>query len=273
MTMSGFRVAPRIGQLDRLKRICGYLSKMKHGFVRVRTAEPDYSDLPHQSFDWAHTVYGNVTEQMPRDAPEPLGKRIILTSYVDANLYHDHVTGRSVTGVLHFLNQTPIEWFAKKQPTVETATYGSEFVAAKTAVQQLLGMRYTLRYLGVPIDTPTYLFGDNGSVVTSGSLPDSPLRKRHHALAYHYTREAIASGAVAFHHMMGDFNPADILSKHWGYQQVWPTLQAMLFWKGNPSELLLKNSTPDQRKGSDKCSISTEDIPDPKSRDSGTGTH
>jgi hypothetical protein len=269
MTMSGFRVAPRVGHLERLKRVCGYLAKMKHGFIRVRTDEPDYSDLPHQDFDWSHTVYGNVKEQMPRDAPEPLGKRIILTSYVDANLYHDHVTGRSVTGVLHFLNQTPIEWFTKKQPTVETATHGSEFVAAKTAVQQLLGMRYTLRYLGVPIDTPTYLFGDNGSVVTSGSLPDSPLRKRHHALSYHCTRESIASGAVKFHHLTGDSNPADILSKHWGYQQVWPTLQAMLFWRGNPSELLLKNDPPSQGKGSDKCSISTEDIPDPKSQDTG----
>ena len=51
MTMSGFRVAPRVGHLDRLKRICGYLSKMKHGFIRVRTDEPDYSDLPEQEFD------------------------------------------------------------------------------------------------------------------------------------------------------------------------------------------------------------------------------
>ena len=61
-----------------------------------------------------------------------------MTSYVDANLYHDMLTGRSVTAVLHFLNQTPVEWFSKKQPTVETATYGSEFVAAKTSVQQIM---------------------------------------------------------------------------------------------------------------------------------------
>ena len=51
---------------------------------------------------------------------------------------HDMLTGRSVTGILHFVNQTPFEWYAKKQSTVETATYGSEMVAARTAVKQLI---------------------------------------------------------------------------------------------------------------------------------------
>ena len=69
----------------------------------------------------------------PKDIPKPLGKRVITTTFLDANLLHDIVTGKLVTAVLHFLNATPTDWFSKRQPTVETATYGSEFVAAKTA--------------------------------------------------------------------------------------------------------------------------------------------
>jgi hypothetical protein len=150
------------------------------------------------------------------------------------------LSGRSVTGVLHFLNQTPIDWFSKKQATVETATYGSEFVAARTAVQQILGLRTTLRYLGVQIKDATRLFGDNGSVVKGGSIPHSLLKMRHHGLSYHLTREAVASKAVDFRFIPGHLNPADILSKHWGYQQVWASaLRPILFWKGNPAELLL----------------------------------
>ena len=182
MTMSGYRVAPRMGHLERLKRIVGYLEKMKAGFIRIRTGEPDLSDLPPAKHDWSHTVYGNVTEVTPDDAPIPLGKPVVTVSYVDANLYHDWTTGRAVTGVLHFVNQTPIEWFCKKQATVETATYGSEFVAAKQATEQIMGLRTTLRYLGVPIKSSSRLFGDNGSVVTNASTPHSPLKKRHHAL-------------------------------------------------------------------------------------------
>ena len=132
-----------------------------------------------------------------------------------------------------------MEWFSKKQATVETATYGSEFVAAKTAAQQAMGLRSSLRYLGVHVKGATHLFGDNGSVVTNASLPHSPLRKRHHALSYHYTREAIASGAIDFQFLPGHLNPADILSKHWGYQQVWASaLRPLLFWKGNTENLL-----------------------------------
>ena len=208
------------------------------------------SDLPSQVHDWSHSVYGEVHEELPPDAPEPLGKWVTPSGYKDANLHHDWVTGRAVTGILHFVNQTPIDWFAKKQPTVETATYGSEFVSAKTAVQQIVGLRIMLRYLGVPIRGPTRLFGDNGSVVTSATIPHSPLKKRHHALSYHYTREAVAAQIVDMHHIPGKLNPSDILSKHWGYSQVWPILRAVLFWQGDTAKLLdeEQNKTNDQPK-------------------------
>ena len=49
---------------------------------------------------------------------------------------------------------------------MEAATYGSEFVAAKTATEQIMDLRYTLRYLGVPIKSKSNMFGDNRSVVT-----------------------------------------------------------------------------------------------------------
>jgi hypothetical protein len=190
-----------------------------------------------------------VKEEIARDAPLPRGKPVVMTSYVDANLYHDMLTGRSVTAIIHFFNQTPIEWFTKKQPTVETATYGSEFVAAKTAVQQIMGLRVYLRYLGVRVKGASMLFGDNGSVVTGGSVPHSPLKKRHHALSYHYTREAVASKAVNFQFIPGHLNPADILSKHWGYQQVWASaLRPILFWKGDTATLLTDAEQPTPRK-------------------------
>ena len=238
MTMSSFRVAPRAGHLARLQRICGYLVKMKNGYIRIRTDKPDFSDMPPKDYDWSHTVYGKVTEAIPSDAPPPLGKSVVTTSCVDANLYHDWVTGRAVTGILHFINKTPFEWFAKKQATVEAATYGSEFVAARQAAEQIVGIRTTLRYLGVAVDGPSRLFGDNDSVVTSSSVPHSPLKKRHHALSYHFTREAIAAGVLDFQHIPGALNSADILSKHWGYSQIWPTLRPVLFWMGDTADLL-----------------------------------
>ena len=73
--------------------------------------------------------------------PEPLGKGLVTTTTMDANLNHYLVTGKSLTGCLHFVNTTPVDWYSKKQATVETATYGSEFVAAKTATEQIMAAR------------------------------------------------------------------------------------------------------------------------------------
>ena len=109
MTMSSFRACPRVGHLERLKRMYGYLSKMKHATIRMRVSEPDYSDIPDAHYEWLHTVYGNVTELIPEDAPELLGKIVILTTYVDASLYHDMLTGQSVTGIIHLINQTSFD--------------------------------------------------------------------------------------------------------------------------------------------------------------------
>ena len=83
-------------------------------------------------------IYGNVLEEIPKDAPEPPGKSVTTTSFLDANLLHDLITGRSVPAVLHFFNLTPGHLYSKRQATVENATYGSEFVAAKTATEQII---------------------------------------------------------------------------------------------------------------------------------------
>ena len=234
MTLSGFRVAPRIGHLEHAKCVYGYLYKFRGSTNTIDTEEPDFTDLPKSDDEWAYSVYGNVRELIPNDAPKPLGKRVTTVTYVDANLYHDVVTGRSVTGILHLLNKFPIDWYSKKQATVETATYGSEFVAARIATDQIVDMRTSLRYLGVPIYEKSYLFGDNRSVVDSSTVPDSKLHKRHQALSWHRVREAIASGMLEFHHIPGNLNPADMLSKHWGFQQIKDILKWLLL-RARPS--------------------------------------
>jgi hypothetical protein len=233
MTMSSFRAAPREGHMNRMKRIVGYLLKTRAAVVRVRVGRPDFSDLPEKSHKWETSIYAGAKELVPDDAPEPLGKSVRCTSYVDANLFHDLLSGKSVTGVLHFFNQTPVDWYSKKQSTVETATYGSEFVAAKTAAEQIIANRLALRYMGIPVLESSILFGDNQSVVDSATVPHSKLNKRHMALSYHKVREIIASKAMRFEWIASGENPADILSKHWGYQQVSAQIQALLFRPSN----------------------------------------
>jgi hypothetical protein len=215
---------------------------MRHAAIRIRTDEPDYSDIPVFTYDWAKSIYGDVKECKPHDAPKPLGKYVTWTHYVDANLMHDIMTGRSVTGILHLINKTPIDWFSKKQATVETATYGSEFCAARTCVEQIIELRTTMYYLGVPVRDMSYMFGDNKSVVDSSTQIHAKLHKRHNMLSFHRVREAIAAGMINFIFINGEINPADILSKHWGYAQIWPLLRPLLFWYGETDEDIIQDN-------------------------------
>ena len=129
---------------------------------------------------------------------------------------------------------------------METATYGSEFVAARIAVDQIVDLRYTLMYLGVPISSKSFMFGDNKTVITSSTTPNSLLSKRHHISAYHRVSEAIALKYLMFIWKFGKTNPEDILSKHWEFPQIWPLLKPLLFWRGETAKIK------QQPNGSDK---------------------
>jgi hypothetical protein len=232
MTLSSFRMQPRRGHLDRMKRVYGYLSGMRHSAIRVRTELPDLSDHQPIQYDWSKTAYADSREQLPDNAPPPRGKPVQMMTYADSNLYHDALSGKSVSGILHYYNKTPIDWYAKKQYTVETATFGSEASCARTACDQIRANKLTLLYLGVPLHGTPILAGDNESVVNGTSRPHGKLHQRHHMLSFHSVREAIPTGAISYTFCPGERNPADILTKHWGYSQVWPLLRAILFYQG-----------------------------------------
>ena len=114
-----------------------------------------------------------------------MGKPVITTTFLDANLWHDAITGRSVTATVQFVNTTQPNLYSKRQATSENATCGSDFVAARTATEQIIELRQTLRYLGVLIMSKVFMYGDNKSVVTSSTIPHSLLNKRHNMLSYH----------------------------------------------------------------------------------------
>jgi len=99
------------------------------------------------------------------------------------------------------------------------------------------------------------MFGDNESVVNGSTIPHSKLNKRHtNALAYHKTRELIASKTLRYVHMDGDKNPADILSKHWAHSKIWNTLRPFMFWNGDTDKLAAEpEETPENegKKGND----------------------
>jgi hypothetical protein len=73
--------------------------------------------------------------------------------------------------VLIYLNRSPTQWYSKKQNSVETSTFGSEFSALRTAVELTEAMRYKLQMMGIPLDGPAHFRVDNMSVVYNTQSP------------------------------------------------------------------------------------------------------
>ena len=217
---------------------CGYLRKIDDAAIRFRTLIPNnemhyqmHYQMPDHS--WLYTVYGQGCEEKDAMDDMPKGNWVRTTSFVDANLQHCKVTGKSATGILlHVVNQTPVDWFSKRQGTVETSTYASEFVAARIATEHIIDLRITLQSMGVPLDGPSWMLGDNESVVNSSTIPQSVMAKRHTALSYHRVRAAISTGIMFFCHVSGKENPADIMTKFVPYSVFWPLIRPILFWRG-----------------------------------------
>jgi hypothetical protein len=111
------------------------------------------------------------------------------------------------------MNRAPILWFSKRQNTVETSTFGSEFVALRIATELIQGLRYKLRMMGVPLDGPANVFCDNQAVVLNASLPESTLKKKHVAICYHRIREACAMDMIRIAKEGTKTNLADLLTK------------------------------------------------------------
>ena len=147
------------------------------------------------------------------ERPMAKGPKVRITVYKDADHAHGVVTRRSVTGILLFVNNTPVRWISKRQKTVETSTYGSELVAGKMATELIMEYCCSLIMMGVEPDGPALMLGDNNSVVLNCTMPHSVLKKKHNACSHHRIREAVAAGIIKFAHIPSTMNCADILTK------------------------------------------------------------
>jgi len=157
--------------------------------------------------------YRDAVEAIPPNAPKPRGKEVDLRMMVDSDHAGDKITRRSRSGYMIFVNMALVQWLSQKQSTVESAVFGAEFVAMKQGVECLRGLRYKLRMMGVPISGPSYIYGDNMSVIHNTQRPESTLKKKSNSICYHLVRESVAMGESLTSHISTHDNLSDILTK------------------------------------------------------------
>ena len=184
--------------------------------------------------DWSE-FYPDAEEKLPPDMPEPRGKSVVTTCFVDADHAGCKATRRSHSGIIIFVNRAPILWYSKRQTTVETSTFGSEIVAMRIAIELVEGLRYKLRMMGIKIEAPTTVLCDNESAVKNTSRPESPIKKKHNSIAYHKAREAVAAGTIRIIKEDTATNVADLLTKLFNGEQL-KRLTSLCMWRDGKFE-------------------------------------
>ena len=112
-----------------------------------------------------------------------------------------------------FINMAMINWQTKKQATVQGAVFGSECVAMKQGIEALRGIIFKLQIMGVKIDGPTYVYGDNMSVIHNKSKPELVFKKKSNSICYNFVREAVAMRKCLTTHVTTARNWADLLAE------------------------------------------------------------
>ena len=233
--LSSFLAAPRKGHVSQALHIFQYLEKHKNSWLAMDPEKLDieWNGAPEQSPNMRRNmmikIYRDAKEDIPANSPEPLGKSVQINAYSDADHAGNKVTRRSQTGILIYVNMAPISWFSKKQNTVESSTFGSEFIALRITIEKVKSLRYKLRMMGLKLDGPANIFVDNESVVNSSMRPESVLKKKHVSIAYHLARESFAASIVNIFGVRSEDNLSDAFTKVLPYSKRKNIFDA-IFW-------------------------------------------
>ncbi len=128
--MSQHQALPRCGHLEALYHFFAFLEKHENG-ARI-VFDPKTHGINERVFNsnanW-RDFYGDVCKELPPNMTESKGKVVNVSCFVDANHAGNVIIRRSHSAILIDVQNEPIIWFLKRQNTVESSSFGSEFDA------------------------------------------------------------------------------------------------------------------------------------------------
>ena len=109
--------------------------------------------------------------------------------YAYRNHAGNYVTLCSRSVLVVFLNNVSIYWSLKNQTSYENSMSVSDLVEMNQACKYVSGIWYKLIIMGIPVEDPTYVCGDNQSVLANTTMPKSTIKKKSNVIVFHFVRE------------------------------------------------------------------------------------
>ena len=111
--MASYCMMPRKGHLEQIFHMFAYLKT--HHNSRI-VLDPTYPNIDPNQFLKKNRkqFYGDLVDEVPKNAPRSLGKEFIIRANVDASFAGDKLTRISRTGFIIMINNSPVYLFSKK---------------------------------------------------------------------------------------------------------------------------------------------------------------
>ena len=127
-----------------LLHVFTYLKKHMNTEIVFYTSELDIDTNSFHLQNWSYSIYSLPGEEI-REALLPNMLQLLLNGFticcfVEADHAGESLTRRLRTGLIVMLKNAPIYLYYKRQTTVDTSTFGSEFMAMNQAVKYLGGL-------------------------------------------------------------------------------------------------------------------------------------
>ncbi len=156
-------------------------------------------------------------------------------------------TSKSTTGVVTYLGNTTITWKVRKQKSTALSSTEAEYMAMTEASKEIMYLKSVLNSIGIQQPESINLFVDNKGAIDLSRNPAYHDRSKHIKRLYHFIRDQIADKSLTVHHVDGEDNVADIMTKPLG------NVKQQYYCK----QLGLFNQSVDSHSGSVRISVSS----------------
>lgn len=142
-------------------------------------------------------------------------KPTVLLGFSDSDYAGDRATRKSTSGYISKLCNGPITWSSKKQNSVSLSTTEAEYIAASSAVKEVLWLHQLLDDIDESdkVNKPTVLYIDNQSAIKLVKNSEFHNRSKHIEVRYHFIREKYNSGDIVPMYVQTNNQEADIFTK------------------------------------------------------------
>lgn len=136
-----------------------------------------------------------------------------LKIYVDADFANVINDNKSITGVITFFGNSPINWTSRKQKHVSTSTCEAEVNAIIESVNEAQFISELLSELNLYNGNPVIVFNDNKSLIVSILTGGNYSSNCHYRLRLGRIREAVENKLIEVRYCQTDQMKADLLTK------------------------------------------------------------